>query len=226
MTTKICTIVCLVVVFVLAGPVLAQPAVGVKTGDWIEYEVTYTGNVLPDHQVKAARMEVTDVSGPLIQVRITSTYANDTTETTASTLNLQTGQLIDDFIVPANLKLGDQFLDSRVGNITITGVEQRTYAGAARTVVSATSFDNTYVWDQATGVSVEGFSESADYTMHSIATATNIWQASALDPVIVYALIVLAAIIVAAAVVLLVMRRRGKGKCTARTSLTRFNDLP
>lgn len=212
MKTKIYTTVLFVLVLSLISLAAAQPAAGVKTGDWIEYKVTYTGTVSADHSIKAARMEVTDVSGPLIQVRIVSTYTNGTQETTTSTLNLQTGQLIDDFIIPANLKTGDQFLDSRVGNITIASTEQRTYAGTTRAVVSATSFENTYVWDQATGISVEGTSEGANYTMHSIVTATNIWQAPTLDPVIVYALIVLAAIIISAVIVIVVMRRREKAK--------------
>jgi hypothetical protein len=212
MKTKIYTFALFVIIFFLISAASAQPSVGVKAGDWIEYQVTYTGNVSPDHAVKAAKMEVTHVSGPVIQVNITSTYANDTKETTTSTLNLQTGDLIDDFIIPANLKTGDQFLDSRVGNITITSTMQRVYAGATRTVVSATSLDNIYVWDQATGISVEGISEGADYSMHSLATATNIWSAPTLDPVIVYTLIVLVVIIIAAVVVLLVMRRKGKIK--------------
>ncbi len=212
MKTKIFVIFSVVMVLSAIGLVSAQPSAGVKAGDWIEYKVTFTGTPSADHSISMARMEILDVSGPLIQVRIVSTYINGTQETTTSTLNLQTGQLIDDFIIPANLETGDQFLDSRVGNITITNKEQRTYAGAVRTVVSATSLENTYVWDQATGISVEGTSEGANYTMHSIVTATNIWSAPTLDPVILYALVVLAVIIVAAIVVIILMRRREKTK--------------
>ena len=212
MKTKIYTTALFVLILSLISLALAQPSAGVKAGDWIEYQVTFTGTPSADHAISAARMEIIDVSGPLIQVKIISTYNNGTQETTTSTLNLQTGQLIDDFIIPANLKTGDQFLDSRVGNITITSTEQRTYAGATRTVISATSLENTYVWDQATGISVEGTSEGADYTMHSLVAATNIWQASTLDPVIVYALIVLVAIIIAAILVIAILRRREKAK--------------
>ena len=48
----------------------AQPAAGVKEGDWIEYKVTFTGTPSADHSITTARMEVLDVSGPLIYVRI------------------------------------------------------------------------------------------------------------------------------------------------------------
>ena len=213
-TKLIFSAVSVVLVLSLISAVSAQLSAGVKKGDWIEYQVTFTGTPSADHSITSARMEVLDVSGPLIYVNIVSTYANGTQVSTNSTLNLQTGQLIDDFIIPANLKTGDQFFDSRVGNITISSTEQRTYAGATRTVVSATSLNNTYVWDQATGISVEGNSAGTDYTMHSLATATNIWQAqtSTVDPVIVYALVILAAIIIAAAVVIVVMRRKEKTK--------------
>jgi hypothetical protein len=200
----------IVLVLTVASYAVAQPTAGVKVGDWIEYQVTFTGTPSVDHAITSARMEVLDVSGPLIQVNIVSTYANGTQETTKSTLNLQTGQLIDDFIIPPNLKTGDHFYDSRVGNITISNTEQRTYAGASRTVVSATSLDNTYIWDQATGVSVEGISSGADYTMHSLVTATNMWETSALDPVIIYTLIIVVVIIVGASAFLLFRNRRNK----------------
>ena len=154
----------------------AQLKVGVKNGDWIQYQVTYTGTPDPSHAIAAAKMEVLDVQGTTIKVNILSTYSNGTQISTDSTLNLQTGQLIDNFIIPANLTKGDQFYDSNVGNITIAGVEEKTYAGATRTVINATSGDNTYIWDQATGISVEGISIGSDYTMHTFANETNIWQ--------------------------------------------------
>ena len=155
----------------------AQLAVGVKAGDWIQYNVTFTGTPPdPSHAVVAANMTVLSVQGTTINVNIVSTMSNGTELSTNSTLNLQTGQLIDNFIIPANLAKGDQFYDSNSGNITIAGIAQETYAGAARTDINATNGSNTYVWDQATGVDVEGFSSGTNYTMHTLANATNIWQ--------------------------------------------------
>lgn len=169
----------LVLLFLLLSSIniaSAQLKVGVKNGDWIQYQVTYTGTPDPLHAIAAAKMEILDVQGTTIKVNILSTYSNGTQILTNSTLNLQTGKLIDNFIIPANLTRGDKFYDSNVGNITIVGVEEKTYADATRTVINATSGDNTYIWDQATGISVEGISISSDYTMHTSANETNIWQ--------------------------------------------------
>jgi hypothetical protein len=120
--------------------------------------------------------------------------------------------MIDDFIVPANLKSGEKFYDENYGNITITKAEQHLYAGATRTVIYATAGDNTYVWDQATGVSVEGNSQTSDYSMHSIVAATNMWQtASGLSELmegLVVAFVLF--IIVIVLVVLFYNRRRQK----------------
>jgi hypothetical protein len=193
----------------------ASLSVGVKAGDWIQYHVTFTGTPSPDHSVTDAKMEVLDVQGTIIKVNILSTLSNGTQLSTNSTLNLETGQLIDNFIIPANLAAGDKFLDSNVGNVTISNVEQRTYAGATRTVDTATSGNNTYVWDQATGISVEGNSQGADYTMRSLATATNIWQVQnqilGFDPTTFYLIIVAIiaiVVIIIAAVAISMMRRK------------------
>jgi hypothetical protein len=218
MNKKFLALLSFVLVLSLIGAVSAQPAAGVKKGDWIEYKVTYTGSPSPDHSIASARMEVLDVSAPLIYVNILATYANGTQENTKSTLNLQTGTLIDDFIIPANLTTGDSFYDSRVGNINITNTKQDTYAGATRTVISATSGGNAYIWDQLTGVSVEGNSIQPDYTMHTIVTATNLWQSSGLDPVIIYATIVIVAIIIAASAFLLYTKRKRKTTASAAAS--------
>jgi len=161
----------------LIGIASAQLTVGVKAGDWIQYQVSFTGTPPdPSHSVVSANMTVLGVQGTAINVNIISTLSNGTQLSTDSTLNLQTGQLIDNFIIPANLAKGDQFYDSNVGNITIANVNEGTYAGATRTVVNATSGNNTYVWDQTTGIDVEGFSSGTNYTMHTLVVATNIWQ--------------------------------------------------
>jgi hypothetical protein len=179
----------------------AQPSSGVKAGDWIEYSVTYTGSPSAGHNIDFARMDILQADGPLIYVMITSTYENGTTVITNSTLNLQTGKLIDDFIIPAGLTKGDVFLDSNYGNISIQNVEAHNYAGASRTVLYAVAENNTYVWDQATGVSLEGTSQTPEYTIHSLATATNMWQpAPELRISILIALVVVVIILIGVSV--------------------------
>ncbi len=169
-------VIAFLVVLSLASAVSADLSVGVKKGDWIEYLVTYTGTPGQGHDINWARMEVVDVQGTNISVSITSRYPNGSTEVFNSTLNLATGKLIDDFIIPANLNAGDTFLDQNLGNVTINSSDQQTYLGANRAVLHASTSQNTYVWDQATGVSVEGTSQQPDYTMHTIVEATNMWQ--------------------------------------------------
>jgi hypothetical protein len=175
------TILCTALVLVLAASVLfaatlAQASAGVKAGDWIEYSITSTGAPNQGHDVAWARMEVTAVNAPTVSVKITSNFTDGTSETISSNLNLETGHLIDDFIIPAGLKVGDSFPDENYGNVTITGSEVRSFAGAARTVLTATMGNNSYVWDQETGVSVEGNTTTADYAIYSVAFATNLWM--------------------------------------------------
>jgi hypothetical protein len=156
----------------------AQASVGVQAGDWIEYNVSSTGAPNQGHDVELARMEVTQVQAPNVTVEITSNYTDGTSETTTATLNLETGHLIDDFIIPAGLNVGDSFPDENYGNVTITGSEVLTVAGAERTVLTATLGNNSYVWDQETGVSVEGNTTTADYSIYSVASSTNMWTAA------------------------------------------------
>jgi hypothetical protein len=202
----------------LTSVAVADLSVGVKPDDWIEYNVTYTGDLTEGHNVNWARMEIVDVQGTDISVTITSRLSDGSTEVTNSTLNLLTGHLIDDFIIPANLKVGDTFKDENLGIVSISGVEQRTYAGALRTVVSASAGNNSYVWDQATGVSVEGTAEGTDFSMHTIVSATNMWLPSqGLD---LAALILVGAVllIIIAAAIAFVARSLRRKACQNRIS--------
>jgi len=156
----------------------ANLSVGVKSGDWIEYTVTYTGSPPQGHEVIWARMEVLEVTGTNISVSVTSRFSDGSNENIHATLDLQTGHLIDDFIIPANLNVGDTFLDENYGKLTITAAIPRQYAGAVRTFLSASSGNNTYFWDQATGVSVEGTTATDEYSIHTIAQTTNMWKST------------------------------------------------
>lgn len=158
------------------GNVLAEISVGVKKGDWIEYQVDYTGNPAGGHDLTWARMELENIQEKSISLEIIVEYSNRTLETMTITLNLETGQLGDDFIIPANLKRGYMFFDKNLGNITISSVEERSYAGATRTVVHAKTPETDYYWDQGTGFLVEGNSKYPDYTMNTIVYKTNIWK--------------------------------------------------
>jgi len=186
---------------------LAEFKVGVKEGDWIEYKVLLSGNVPADHDVTWSRIEVIKVNGTAIDVKLTSRFSDGREETDYVKLNLETGEIGDAFIIPANLTTGDSFPERYQGPITISGVTERTYAGAARKVVYASTAATQYYWDQSTGILVEATSTYQDYSIASRAERTNMWQTQAfgLDP-----LFSIIAIVLAAAAILLVIRHKRK----------------
>ena len=196
----------------LEGYVSAELAVGVKKGDWIEYNVTYTGTPSLGHDVNWAHLEVTDVEEKRISVSIITKFPDGRTEVFNTTINLQTGYLIDDFIIPANLTTGDHFYDQKIGNITIERTQEQIYAGATRAVLYASTATSTYIWDKTTGVSVEGDSQEPTYTIHTIVANTNMWKPSSQnggDTAIFVAVIVCLVVLFAA----LAVRYRGKFNC-------------
>ncbi|MEM3880889.1 MAG: hypothetical protein QXD19_03985 [Candidatus Bathyarchaeia archaeon] len=212
MSRKLGLLTALLAVSLIVGTTVAAILVGVKKGDWIEYRAVFTGTPPAGHEVTWARTEVLDAQGTIIDLNVTTKFANGTLWNEIITLNLATGQLGDEFIIPANLNVGDTFFDKYHGNITISKIEERTYAGATRTVISATAAQSTYYWDQATGVLVEGISEFSDYTIHSIVEKTNMWQPQTfgLEQTVFYALLVLATILIVVALASLAIRRRKK----------------
>ena len=189
----------------------ADASVGVKKGDWIEYQVTITGNPPQDHNITWARMDITDVQGEVVSLDIQTRFSNGTLLPEKVTLNLATGVLGDDFIVPANLNRRDKFYDVYQGNVTITSVEQRTVAGAERTVVSGITNQTAYYWDRQTGILVAATSSFPEYTMFTKASGTNIWQPQTLglSSTVFYALTiaVIAALVVIVAVLVYVRKR-------------------
>lgn len=189
---------------------LAQVSVGVEKGNWVEYQVSFQGTPPPGHDVEWARTEVTDVQGSLIYLNITDGMSNGTVVQEDFVLNLETGHLGDDFIIPANLDVGDTFLDDYHGNVTISGVEDGTYGGAVRTVVFASTAQTTYYWDRATGFLVKGVTNAGDYNMSSIVHATNMWQAQPVElgTTALYAAVIAVIVIVALLVVFVVWRRK------------------
>ena len=212
MDRKLAPAIALLIVLTVSAPVVvsAEISVGVKQGDWIEYQVAFTGTPDSGHDVTWARMEVVDVQGKAINLAITTKFSNGTLLNETITLNLETGQLGDDFIIPANLNSGDTFFDKWQGNITVSGVEERTYAGATRTIVSGTTLQTTYYWDKATGVLVEGTSSYADFAMYTKVDKTNMWQAQifGLDSTVFYALVIGVTVVIIAVIAFFVMHRK------------------
>ena len=146
-------------------------------------------------------------------------YSDGTQETKTYTVDIETG-VPDLVIVPANLNTDDTFYsgDIDIGPITISGVEERTYANARRTVVFATVSQAaaTLYWDRTTGVLAELSQSEVNYTMKVKASKTNMWQAQQseliIDPTVFYILI----IAIVATVAILVVRRRRRRRSIRR----------
>jgi hypothetical protein len=202
----------LILTTTVSATVMAEVSVGVKQGDWIEYNVAFTGNPPAEHDVEWARMEVVNVEANKVNATFISRLANGTMMNVSEDLDFDTGRLIDMFIIPAGLNAGDTFYDQTVGNVTIDRVEVRTYADAARTVVHAEAVDTQWYWDQATGVAVEARTSNAVYTLNTVASSTELWspQILGLDSNIFYALLALAVVAAFTIVVGLFIRRKRK----------------
>jgi hypothetical protein len=185
--------------------VFAQIIVGVKEGDLIQYDVEVTGDVPEQHDVANASIEVINVRDKLVDIKFTSVFLDGTQKIDYSTLNLQTGNLGETFIIPANLTKGDSFSEELYGNITISKVEERSYAGVKRTTVTASNPQNVWYWDQETGFLVEAKSTYANFTITTTAKETNIWQPQPyeMDPIVS---IVLVIVIIAALLIIVVFR--------------------
>jgi hypothetical protein len=186
----------------------AEIVVGVKHGDWIEYNVAVTGDIPEEHDVTWCKIEVTAVEEKTVYVDITSRYSDGREETVPSTLNLETGQIGDCFIIPANLGEGDTFLEENEGTITISGVEERTYAGATRSVVYASTSVTMFYWDRSTGFVVEATSSYPEFTLTTKAEATNMWQTQAfgIDPL--FSIVIIVLVIVAVLAILLRYKKK------------------
>ena len=187
----------------------AEIVVGVKQGDWIEYDVAFTGDFPMQHDVTWCRIEVTAVDGKNVYVDITSRYADGSNETISSTVKLETGQIGEAFIIPANSDKGDTF-SSYEGTITISGVEEISCAGVTRSVVYASTSETTFYWDRSTGFLVEANSTSSEFTMFTKAEKTNMWQIQifGLDQTVLIALVVLVVVAVLAAAIFLIRKRK------------------
>jgi hypothetical protein len=201
----------IILIFAASSLFSALAIVGVKKGDWIEFNATVTGDPPEGHDAQWGRMEVTNVQGNILNLNITTQFTNGTFLYENITLNLETGKLGDDFIIPANLNVSQSFLDANYGNITINSVDQRKYAGALRSVISGKNSHTTFIWDQQTGILVEAYSEykEINFTMTTIVEKTNMWQkqTSFSDLPIIY-LTIASILIILASVSILVWRRK------------------
>jgi len=183
------TIMAAILVFILLTTVSTAlcSSVGVKSGDWIEYDL----QVSPAERTQ--RVEFEGVSGTALTLNITDirlgTDITPGTEISSASVEinltttddfLTTGFLwARAFIIPNDTRVNDSVYLGEFGNETILGETTRTYAASARTVIYAnfTFGLNQYTlyWDKQTGVLVEGTMSFGAASWSLSAVDTNMW---------------------------------------------------
>ena len=210
--------VCTLILIVIIAPFLstvspvfacAEPATGVKKGDWVEYSFNIKGPPLdPIRNLTWYRTEILEVDGTWFRANKTALLVNGSFSSSVWDFNFTEGQVQSWAIIPANLGTGDTFFDtSKSANISIEGEEQKTLLCTSRTVTHASEPGIVYrEWDKATGVYVHAVTYNSNYTVVTDAVATNLWSPElilGLNPAAFYTLAT--AVIVVAALILLVI---------------------
>ena len=193
MFKKIAALAVVLVAILLIPLAECNISVGVKKGDWMEYSVSTTGTPPQAHAVTWARMEILDVEGEVFHANVTVRNVDGVVSSSVRTFNFSAGQVQAWIIIPANLSPGDTFYDASIpGDVTIQGQEQKTVAGATRTITHASDSGKYKEWDKATGMYTETIDNLGNYTINAFATATNMWapQILGLDQAVFYAIII------------------------------------
>ena len=201
---KTCTALILVSIVFLSifiSPACAngEPSVGIKKGDWIEYNINITGTPPSIHNVTWMRMEVLNVQGAAVEVNLTNKFANGTLSSSIWKFNFSEGQTEGWIIIPSNLNPSDSFYDSsKPANVTIQSQQQKLVLDASRIVTYANDSFKTKEWDKATGVFTQSSENLRNWSAYIYAIATNMWspQILGLDQTIFFTIIAIVVIFV------------------------------
>jgi len=216
------TVVALMIVafmIILVAAAEAQPSVGVKAGNWVEYSVKTTGAVPAAQDLTWAKIEIVDIEGEAFHANFTVKYVNGTLSTSLRFFNFSTGNVQAWIIIPANLSPGQTFYDSSINsNVPIQGQIQKTVAGAERTVTYTNStlggVQRNKEWDKDTGFYIQSADNLGTYTVNAQAIATNIWspQILGLNQNVFYLVVTVIVVVIAVIVALAEISRKNKRK--------------
>jgi hypothetical protein len=189
----LCIIVSISIV-ALPTPVCAtsgELSVGVKEGDWMEYNVNITGNPSAVYRgLVWMRIEVLQVEDSAFPANVTLRFANGTVSSSIWQFNFTEGNTEGWLIIPANLSPGDTFYDnfSRTDkNIVVQSQEQKTVLGVSRTITHGNdSYRADKAWDKATGVFVGSTEVFKNWTSIVEITATNLWSQETNQDLVIY----------------------------------------
>lgn len=168
---------------ITANFVAAQPGgVGIKAGDWIKYDYTFTGWPAGQLYPEWLKLEFLSINGTVANVRVTVHISDGTEQSDSGPIDVGAGSDVPGLAgiaIPTNRTTGDSVYIVGYGNLAIEGEAIRTYAGSDRTVVYAGFSQNetqaTYYWDKLTGVMVELSSTTPGISGTAAAAETNMW---------------------------------------------------
>ncbi len=195
-----------------------EPSVGVKEGDWIEYDVNITGNPPAVHRnVTWMRIDILQVEGTAFPANLTVRYANGTLESSIWKFNFSEGNTEGWVIIPSGLGSGDTFFDnfSKTNkHIAIQSQEQEKVLGATRTVTFANDTYRDKQWDKDTGVFIGSSEIFRNWSAYVTAVNTNMWcpQILGLNQTVFYALTGASIVLVALTVSLVFAIERKRRK--------------
>jgi ribosomal protein L40E len=207
MTKYIVTISLILSILVSGSRFVVSAAVGVQPGQWAKYSASVYGQ-----EISSLTVTVTSVSGDTVYYSLKIEYPGGITQTTSYQGDVSDGDTFP-YIISANLDQGDYIYRTYYESLQVESVATRSYAGAARTVVSATRYGTTYYWDQQSGIMAEETWGTGMMTSSYTLTQTNIWSGSVFDmssPLfwIILIIIIVVIVVVIVVVVLLIMRKK------------------
>jgi hypothetical protein len=178
-------------------------SLGVKSGDWIDYDLQESYG-----SEREQKIEFLSVAGTVVTLHVTVGTSAGTEIDQTETIDLASE---DDFVtsfltlrvyvIPANLGINDSvYLGSEIGNGTILGEATRTYVGEdRRTIYSNFSFSQnqyTLYWDKQTGILAEATISSGPMYKSLMIVDTNMWiGGSGLWLWVIIAIVVVAGIV-------------------------------
>ena len=208
MKKKVYSLFIILLISFLLVSVFAQVSVGLKEGEWIEYTATYTGNP-PDTYPETARIEIKTIQGTLITFEIKRTLLNGTQTSHTETFDLENGapNLI---IIPSNLGENDEVHHEDLGTFALEGVADYNFEGTTRQLVYAYVLDTEFSWDRSTGILIEAIQTADTFTQTLTAVNTNIVQsqASDVDSMLLYGIVVVVIVIIIVVVVLVLKGKK------------------
>ncbi len=190
-----------------------SPSIGVKAGDWMEFNSNTTGNLPAGHDVMWFKMIIINTTDTKILVNIVAESNNGTYTSNLRTIDFTTGDTQAWIIIPANLGPGDSFYDNLSNStVTIEGEKTETIDGTSRTITYVHTPQRNKEWDKATGMFVQTIDNYPDYTVTANTYATNMWapQILGFDPTVFYAITSVIIVVVAATALVIIAFRKKK----------------